>query len=1127
MGAVWLMAEIREPADSALPVPSSAGRWGGLWLPATALVALLFYLLLGALSASLGRIEVSDLPTRSLAGLHTTFGKADAVSQARQAWCLWNSYQQRSVVVAPAAAIGATASTGAGYGQQLNSRAASCVKAFENGGTPTAAGGDGTGGRLVQVYVVLDLLEVALFVGLGLGLVLARRRTLRAGDEIDRGLRKATGAGPLALLFGGLICAELAQAAAQWILGMPSASRRLVDAAGDTLAYAPSRRMLFLGVLVLLLAVLLLRELAELRPEALAPGRGQEPAPGEEPPSTPAPVSTGPQPGLALTSRARRRGRNLRRTAGLLRIQIGVVVIFSLLMSGVGQNEMSDALLRWGDLDGDLVARLLGLATVVAGLVGLSLLSLLLWRSAHRAALTDETPRLPVPPMLLAAIALICLVLALVWPRWPNLGGLGITLAVVTLLSTFSGAPFWRWGREPLDAAGYAEAKAAATARAAMVEPELAELVRRLARWLAAVPVAVVGLALIRSALPPLVVRGTLGGVAVRFLVVIGLGAALLVLAVRVPGLLARADRRNADPADDKPGVQALYLVLAGCAAVAYLLAILPFTRQAVPVLTGPVAVIALFLAAVLVVGNELQRLAELSVPVAGVRVFGARRNPVLAGILVWFILGSLLDATGPHAVRTIDTATAVPRIGIPQAFSAWAKANCALGTSATGTPATGVPVPAATTAGDLPMVFVAAQGGGIRAAYWTAAVLESVFPSTASTSTGSCDQARDHVFALSGASGGSVGIAFWLNSPAAQRPWYQRVTSGTGPPAWYDTALAVDHLSALGSWMLYVDAPRSLLGFRGPDRAALLEQSWEASQPQLRTGFLASYASASDGAVGAAAAGQGSAPWRPLALINGTAVESGCRALTAPVHLTGLDDPAIPGSLSCRQLPNNTQSTQTDATGLYDLTRLFLCPTQDVAQSTAALLSARFPYVTPSGQVTRCGQANAHSYVVDGGYLDNSADLTATDLYLQVQPLIAEHNALVARCAGVGGCPKVPAADRPTRQIKPILVQLDNGYPDVAQGADVSRPGELSVPPRARLAVAGAVEQGARQRAVEVFGSAGYLQVAPAPHPGVEAPLGWVMSDSARDDLCQQLQTVDLRRLASAAGAGSPAPRC
>lgn len=1073
------MADENAPAQ-----PSEERPWHARPVAPAAALALLLFLVLGNLSASLGRIEVADLPAHTLNSVSTQFAVRDAVDKARQAWCVWHSYRQRGVVLTPANAAAAAA-------QLPESGATACLKAFADPNVAASASGDSTAARLVRWFVGLDLVFIVLYFFLALGVILRRRGSLGSTDPIEKALRDATSVVPLVLLFGGLLVAELIEDGAQWILGTRMASERLVNVAGGLLAIAPLVKLILVGALALLLVVVVAHPLVKVPTEGLP---------------------------LALTKEGSNRRKVTLRTIGLLRIQVVVVALFGLVLSGVGQNQAADALLRWGDLDGDHAAILLGVVTLLASLLALGYFSLLVWRSAYRAALTDDTAAAPPPPMLVAAVAAICLVAALFWPKWPNLGGLGLVLVVVVLLSTFSGAPFWRPGREPATAQRSGPAHDDAAERAALVPDDVRAAVEGLARWLAAVPIGLAGIAVVRAALPPLLVLGSLGrpGV-VRLLLLVALGVGLLGVAVAVPSRLRRADGRLL-PASDQPVERhTAYWLLAAPAAAGYLLAVLPGTRLWFPVLVGPLAVALLFLAFVLVVGNELQRRAELTAPVAGLRVLGAKRNPVLALLLVWFVVGSLLDTAGPNAVRIIQPATAAPRPSLQQAFTAWAQANCAFDKVA---------------GADLPMVFVAAQGGGLRAAYWTAGVLDSVFPTSPSAPTDSCGvPARSRVFALSGASGGSVGIMFWLNAPSVKRPWYQRpAVSGTNT-SWYDTALSVDHLSDLLSWMLYVDGPRSLLGFPGLDHAALLEQSWEQSQAQLAGPFLRSYPQMTNQA--------GSRTWRPLALLNGTAVESGCRALTAPVSLTRFDDGST-GTLGCRRIPATpppttpAQNSQLDATGLYDLTEQFLCANQDVAMSTAALLSARFPYATPSGRLERCGERGARTYVVDGGYLDNSGSMSATDLYLQTMPLIDMHNKLVDKCASKSGCPQFRADQRPVRHVRPVFVQIDNGYSSIAAAGDASRPHELGVPPRTRLAVGGSVEQTARQRSYEVFsnvfGKNALLRVANAPHPGVQAPTGWVLSASAREDLCQELVRVtpDLKRLSDAVGAAPPeTPAC
>jgi hypothetical protein len=70
-----------------------------------------------------------------------------------------------------------------------------------------------------------------------------QRSSLTATNPIENALRDATNVVPLALLFGGLLIAELAEDTAQWILGTPTASERLVDFAGGLLAVAPLGRV--------------------------------------------------------------------------------------------------------------------------------------------------------------------------------------------------------------------------------------------------------------------------------------------------------------------------------------------------------------------------------------------------------------------------------------------------------------------------------------------------------------------------------------------------------------------------------------------------------------------------------------------------------------------------------------------------------------------------------------------------------------------------------------------------------------------------------------------------------------------------------------------------------------------
>lgn len=263
----------------------------------------------------------------------------------------------------------------------------------------------------------------------------------------------------------------------------------------------------------------------------------------------------------------------------------------------------------------------------------------------------------------------------------------------------------------------------------------------------------------------------------------------------------------------------------------------------------GPLAVLTVFLSLALVLLNELQRWAELTTPVAGFRALGLSRTPVFALLVAWFVLASVFDTQGSHGVRVTESDDQPPlrdRVELVAQFEKWMAANCAT----------------APADGPLPLVVVAASGGGIRAAYWTGGVLDKLFPPTPveppAGSRCARTDGRAPVFAVSGVSGGSLGAVSWLSRPRQADPRSHTRIFGT------------DHLSGALAWMTFVDLPRSFIGFHGKDRAAVIEESWERKQKELAQGFYATWQ-------------QPGTDWIPLALLNGTAVESGCRVLTSP----------------------------------------------------------------------------------------------------------------------------------------------------------------------------------------------------------------------------------------------------
>jgi hypothetical protein len=518
-----------------------------------------------------------------------------------------------------------------------------------------------------------------------------------------------------------------------------------------------------------------------------------------------------------------------------------------------------------------------------------------------------------------------------------------------------------------------------------------------------------------------------------------------------------------------------------------------PATRQWVPVEAGALTMVAVFGVLLAFALSEVHLWAERATPISGLRVLGFKRTPVLLLILLWLLTSIMLDGNGTHDVRLTGKPSrplaATTPMDLKAEFDAWTAANCADG---------GSPDKPA------PLIIVGTSGGGIRAAYWTAEILDALTSVPATAPEPGCAHsvpAGSRLFAASGVSGGSLGLVSYVSrlqtsgqaaaSVSAPASTTKPTTKPTTRPttSWYQHGLGDDYLSPALSWGLFVDLPNSLIGLPVPDRARILEESWEHSQPalgKLRLDDLYRRALPDE---------QASGSWIPLVFLNGTQEESGCRFATSPIALN------VPASangspdhdpLACRSLQGNPQLRLETLSNFTD----YLCEGQDVRLSTAALLSARFPFVSPSGHLRRCGKPGAaaeYTYIVDGGYAERTGGLTALALLDRIKPLIDAHNAAV-KAKGTG------------RTITPLYVQLENGYETVATAVTGAQPAEAQVPTNTIAAVRNAVEWSAQQAVRQAVGADAYQRLSTVPGPGVQAPLGWVLSPFARDELVDQM---------------------
>jgi hypothetical protein len=541
--------------------------------------------------------------------------------------------------------------------------------------------------------------------------------------------------------------------------------------------------------------------------------------------------------------------------------------------------------------------------------------------------------------------------------------------------------------------------------------------------------------------------------------------------------LVSRISRRWLSPAWAKP--------FAAAAAAALVATVIWFYVDPISVAprVGTMGMIVMAAIFATLLGAGAVRLAELSRPPRLLAAFGIKRTPMVALLVVWFLLAPTLLGVHTNDVRLISGVTQAG-LGFDDVWQRWAANNLSQTTAAT----TERPV--------VPLLLVSSSGGGLRAAAWTSFVLDCIFEGSPGAG-GPCDGPRSDgsrlasVALMSGVSGGSLGMAAYLAHVA---DGFQ----SEGGNSWVDEVFGDDYLAAPTGWLFFVDLPRSLIGFGPtlPNRSDLMERAWEQSWPGdilgLRRGLGQLWASTS----------------LPPVIFNGTSVNDGCRANISALDVGG-SSPEVP---SCSGLGNEASTGGLGAT--YDLVD-FLCPSEDVALSTAAGISARFPVISVSARISGdldggCARAREGAvFVVDGGYLEGSGAGTLLDTWEALRDEVDQYNT-----SGAPVC------------IVPFMLHIDNGYESASVSGNQAVPRELAVPlltlahsssgitaarSEAALAFEAPFTIAGRQVAVQ-SGADGssltsrYARLVTRAHPGVQAPLGWTLSQASIDDLREQL---------------------
>jgi hypothetical protein len=251
-----------------------------------------------------------------------------------------------------------------------------------------------------------------------------------------------------------------------------------------------------------------------------------------------------------------------------------------------------------------------------------------------------------------------------------------------------------------------------------------------------------------------------------------------------------------------------------------------------------------------------------------------------------------------------------------------------------------------------IPVIFIATEGGGIRALTWTALILEGLerkFPGI-----------HQNIYAISGVSGGGVGAIFYTSSLHDK---LRKKTDLLANAEGFRKAVRSDFLSDLLAAFLFQDNLQNIIpvGIENFNRTRRLEDAWSKSfalntnSGTMEEGFLKLY--------------EDSTIRLPRLFINGVLAESGQKTIVSFPILK--NDPA-------------TKSERPDV--LADELDVIASINMDIPVKTVASLCSRFPYLTSGGRL-RAEGGEIIGRVVDGGYKENTGLETIWQLLLRLRP--------------------------------------------------------------------------------------------------------------------------------------------
>jgi hypothetical protein len=428
------------------------------------------------------------------------------------------------------------------------------------------------------------------------------------------------------------------------------------------------------------------------------------------------------------------------------------------------------------------------------------------------------------------------------------------------------------------------------------------------------------------------------------------------------------------------------------------------------------------------------------------------------------------------------------------------------------------------------PVFFIAAEGGGIRAAYETADLLATIQQSNPTFA--------QHTFMISGVSGGSLGGAVFAaltrygikgQEPVPGAKWHTAV----------DNILKHDLLTPPLAGMLSADLVQRVIPIAMPraDRARALEialeNAWDdgieetdpaasrATKRIMRSSMYRIY-------------GDFTTASTPAVFFNSTCAQTGQRLVCSPLwprdHLA---------SRVVRGLPAENDGTVNRLPGISGLQCLSgVAEKCDLNLSTASVLSARFPGVSSSGGLVHRRLApfrpsktgdpivvplTFQRRYVDGGYYENSGLSTLNDILTALGAYDNDWDGPPRKSGRAPWYPVIVTINFQDTDSMAPMANMEETFPVNVQRQAFD---ELS-PLQTFVAIYGAHGVSAEQRIdsqlvtlKQIHGDARWL---PFTFRITDAalPLGWLLSKAARDSISQQTnqgpnqqQVATLRKL-------------